>query len=131
MTTGWLAPTFPLNGSPGRRNRRRRGGPFVSPAGGGGRRQLGSRPAPGRLPAAPRAAAGGAVTLLLVNASCPAVRPSVRPTVLLDGSLSMQAAGGRWSEALALARRAGDVRLIGPAPGDTTPDRKSTRLNSS
>jgi hypothetical protein len=80
------------------------------------------------LPAGLRAAAWGAVTLLLVNASCPAVRPSVRPTVLLDGSLSMQAAGGRWSEALALARRAGDVRLIGPAPGDTTPSAGRTRL---
>jgi hypothetical protein len=33
--------------------------------------------------------------------------------VLLDGSLSMVAAGGRWDEARALARRLGDVRTFG------------------
>ena len=57
------------------------------------------------LPAGLRALGWGTVTLLLLNASCPAGSPSARPTVLLDASLSMQAAGGRWSEALALARR--------------------------
>lgn len=72
------------------------------------------------LPATLRAAGWGTLTLLLLNVSCPTVRPSNRPTVLLDASLSMQAAGGRWNEALALARRTGDVRLIGPPPDDTT-----------
>jgi hypothetical protein len=33
----------------------------------------------------------------------------------------MQVVGGRWAEAVTLAREAGAVRLIGPAPGDTTP----------
>ncbi|HEU5217085.1 MAG TPA: hypothetical protein VFU23_00400, partial [Gemmatimonadales bacterium] len=65
---------------------------------------------------------------LLVNASCPAVRRATRPVVLLDGSLSMQAAGGRWTEALAQARATGDVRLIGALPGDTTPSGGNSRL---
>src|ERR1044071_1837814 len=80
------------------------------------------------FPAGLRAAAWGAVTLLLVNASCPAVRPATQPIVLLDASLSMQAAGGRWTEALAEARKAGEVRLVGPPPGDATPSAGRTRL---
>jgi len=80
------------------------------------------------LPAGLRALGWGTVTLLLLNASCPAGSPSARPTVLLDASLSMQAAGGRWSEALALARRSGTVRLVGPPPGDTTPSAGRSRL---
>jgi hypothetical protein len=80
------------------------------------------------IPAGCRAAGWGAVALLLVNASCPVVLPSTRPVVLLDASLSMQAAGGRWSEALALARAAGDVRFIGVPPGDTTPSGGRSRV---
>ncbi len=80
------------------------------------------------LPAALRATGWGTLTLLLLNASCPTVRPSARATVLLDASLSMQAAGGRWSEAVVLARRSGEVRLVGPPPGDTTPSAGRSRL---
>ncbi|HEV8599838.1 MAG TPA: hypothetical protein VGQ69_10795 [Gemmatimonadales bacterium] len=80
------------------------------------------------LPAALRAAGWGTLTLLLLNASCPTARPSSRPTVLLDGSLSMQAAGARWTEALALARRSGEVRLLGVTPGDTTPSGGRSRF---
>ncbi len=80
------------------------------------------------IPALCRGVGWGAVTLLLVNASCPTVRPSPRPTVLLDASLSMQAAGGQWAEARAQARAAGDVRLVGALPGDTTPSGGRSRL---
>lgn len=73
------------------------------------------------LPAVLRAIGWSALTLLLVNASCPATRDSGRPVVLLDASLSMQAAGGRWSDALTLARQLGEVRLVGAPPGDSTP----------
>jgi len=68
-----------------------------------------------------RALGWAALGLLLVNLSC-AGRASIRPpVVLLDASLSLQAAGGRWEEALSVARREGNPRLIGAAPGDTTP----------
>jgi hypothetical protein len=80
------------------------------------------------LPAGLRAAAWGAVALLVLNVSCPAIRPPGRPIVLLDASLSMQAAGGHWGEALALARRTGEVRLVGALPGDTVPGAGRTRL---
>ncbi len=80
------------------------------------------------IPALCRGAGWGVLSLLLLNASCPTVPRSSRPTVLLDASLSMQAAGGRWAEALAQARAAGDVRLVGALPGDTTPSGGSSRL---
>ena len=80
------------------------------------------------LPAGLRAAGWGTLTLLLLNASCPAAERGGRPLVLLDGSLSMQAAGARWSEAAALAHRSGEVRLVGPAPGDTTPSAGRSQL---
>ncbi len=80
------------------------------------------------LPAGLRAAAWGAVALLVLNVSCPAIRPAGQPIVLLDASLSMQAAGGHWLEALALARRTGEVRLVGALPGDTVPGAGRTRL---
>lgn len=82
------------------------------------------------VPAVLRATGWSTLTLLLLNASCPTVRPSARPIVLLDASLSMQAAGGRWSEAAAMARRAGEVRLVGPLPGDTTASAGRSRLAS-
>jgi hypothetical protein len=66
-----------------------------------------------------RALGWAALGLLLVNLSC-AGRASIRrPVVLLDASLSLQAAGGQWDEALSLARREGTPRLIGAARGDT------------
>jgi hypothetical protein len=80
------------------------------------------------IPAACRAAGWGVLSLLLLNASCPSVRPALRPTVLLDASLSMQAAGGRWTEALSQARAAGEVRRVGALPGDTLPSGGTSRL---
>jgi hypothetical protein len=68
-----------------------------------------------------RALGWAALGLLLVNLSC-AGRASIRrPVVLLDASLSLAAAGGRWNEALNVARREGTPRLIGGAQGDSTP----------
>lgn len=80
------------------------------------------------IPALCRGAGWGVLSLLLLNASCPMVRPSARPTVLLDASLSMQAAGGRWTEALAQARSTGEVRLVGALPGDSTASGGFSRL---
>jgi hypothetical protein len=80
------------------------------------------------LPASCRAVAWGAVVLLVLNPSSPAVRSAKRPVVLLDASLSMQAAGGRWSEALALARQIGEVRPVGVPVGDTTASGGRSRL---
>ena len=80
------------------------------------------------LPASLRAVGWGTLTLLLLNAACPAVRASAKPLVLLDASLSMEAAGGRWREALALARRSGEVRFVGALPGDTTASGGRSRL---
>ena len=80
------------------------------------------------LPAGLRALGWGTLTLLLFNASCPSLRPAERPLVLLDGSLSMQAAGGRWAEALTLARDAGEVRLVGPPSPDSSPSAGRSRL---
>jgi hypothetical protein len=68
-----------------------------------------------------RALGWAALGLLLVNLSCAGQATIRRPLVLLDASLSLQAAGGRWEEALAIARREGSPRLIGPSRGDTTP----------
>jgi len=73
------------------------------------------------LPATCRAAGWSVIALLLVNASCPSVTPGAEPLVLLDASLSMGAAGGRWSEALAMARSAGEMRLVGARDGDSIP----------
>ena len=80
------------------------------------------------LPALLRATGWGTLSVLLLNAACPAVRASARPLVLLDASLSMQAAGGRWAEALALARRSGEVRFVGALPGDTLPTAGRSRM---
>lgn len=60
-----------------------------------------------------RAVAWTALGLLLLNVSCPRPPEIVRPLVLLDGSLSMTGAGGRWAEARAAAIRSGDVRIFG------------------
>src|SRR5437870_12581143 len=70
------------------------------------------------IPAGFRAVGWCSVALLLENGSCRGARMVGRPLVLLDASLGMQAAGGRWQEALALARRIGEVRLVGIQPRD-------------
>ncbi|HEX9754933.1 MAG TPA: hypothetical protein VGA42_04465 [Gemmatimonadales bacterium] len=69
----------------------------------------------GLFPAGCRAAAWGSVGLLVLNPGCPAPGVSARPVVLLDGSLSLTAAGGRWAEArrAATALGGGEVRLFG------------------
>ena len=76
------------------------------------------------VPALARTAALCALGLLLLDLTC-AVAPSriERPLILLDGSLSMTARGGRWREALDSAREWGEVRLFGDIrPGrDTAP----------
>ena len=79
--------------------------------------QLGRRAWPA---AVGRGVAWAALGVLLLDLTC-AVKPGVgaRPLVLLDGSLSMSAAGGRWQEALDSARAWGEVRLFGDAhPGN-------------
>jgi hypothetical protein len=73
------------------------------------------------LPAGLRALGWGFLALLLVNASCPAAPAVSRPLVLLDGSLSMQASGGKFAEALAAGRALGEIRLLGVPPSDTIP----------
>jgi hypothetical protein len=65
------------------------------------------------LPLTARAVAWAALGLLLLNVGCPRPPVARRPLVLLDGSLSMAAAGGRWGEVQAVAARLGDVRTFG------------------
>lgn len=61
-----------------------------------------------------RGIAGAALGLLLLDLTCPGRSgPTARPLVLLDGSLSMAAAGSQWSAALDSARLRGEVRLFG------------------
>ena len=73
------------------------------------------------LPAGLRGLGWGFLALLLLNASCPAAPAVTRPLVLLDGSLSMQASGGRFAEARKAGRSLGEVRLLGVAGADSTP----------
>jgi hypothetical protein len=84
----------------------------------------------GLVPLAARAVAWSALGLLLLNVSCPSTAGPLRPLVLLDGSLSMGAPGGRWTEARDSARRAGEVRLFGDevAIPDTIPSRGRSLL---
>ena len=65
------------------------------------------------IPLGCRAIAWSALGLLLVNVSCPVSGAPLRPLVLLDASLSMGAAGGRWAEAEDSAARWGEVRHFG------------------
>ncbi|HKP30802.1 MAG TPA: hypothetical protein VJU15_15425 [Gemmatimonadales bacterium] len=65
------------------------------------------------LPASLRAIAWASLGVLLLNPGCPLPPEQSRPIVLLDGSLSMRAAGARFDAALADARGAGEVRLFG------------------
>jgi hypothetical protein len=75
------------------------------------------------LPLVSRAVAWSALGLLLLNVGCPIAGRPEPPLVLLDGSLSMDAPGGRWAEARDSARRAGEVRMFGDedASTDTLP----------
>ena len=81
----------------------------------------------GWIPLVCRAVAWAAIGLLLLNVGCPAPPEELRPLVLLDGSLSLTAPGGRRSEALDSARRWGEVRVFGDErPGtDTMPRGRS------
>ena len=67
-----------------------------------------------------RAVAWTALGVLLLDLTC-ATAPAGggTPLVLLDGSLSMTAAGGRWSEASDSARAWGEVRRFGDAAAAT------------
>jgi hypothetical protein len=65
------------------------------------------------VPFIARAVAWSAIGLLLLNVSCPSTGRPQRALVLLDGSLSMGAPGGRWAAARDSAQRAGEVRLFG------------------
>jgi len=82
------------------------------------------------IPAVFRALAWSALGLLLLNLSCPSAGAPRRALVLLDGSISMGAAGGRWREALDSARRWGDVRTFGDehSGSDTVPLRGRSLL---
>lgn len=77
-----------------------------------------------------RFVAWAALGLLLINVSCPRSPDAGRPLVLLDGSLSMSAAGAHWDSALATARRLGDVRMFGDERdgGDSLPVRGRSLL---
>jgi hypothetical protein len=84
----------------------------------------------GAVPLVCRAVAWSALGLLLLNLSCPVAAAPRRPLVLLDGSISQTAAGGRWREARDSAARWGDVRLFGDERrgADTIPDRGRSLL---
>jgi hypothetical protein len=90
----------------------------------------------GWVPMACRAVAWSALGLLLVNIGCPAPGDDLPPLVLLDGSLSLDAPGGRWTAARDSAHRWGDVRVFGderrspdvPAARDSLPTRGRSQL---
>ena len=84
----------------------------------------------GLVPLVARAVAWSALGLLLLNVSCPSSGGPLRPLVLLDGSLSMDAPGGRWNEARDSARRQGEIRLFGDEMpvADTVPTRGRSLL---
>jgi hypothetical protein len=77
-----------------------------------------------------RAVAWAALGLLLLNVSFPVSGEPVRPLVLLDASLSMTAASGRWAEARDSAHRWGEVRTFGDerSGADTAPTRGRSLL---
>lgn len=82
------------------------------------------------VPLACRGIAWAALGLLLVNVSCPVTAAPLRPLALLDASLSMTAAGGRWVEARDSAARSGEVRYFGDerSSPDSVPVRGRSRL---
>ncbi len=65
------------------------------------------------IPLICRGIAWTALGLLLINLSCPVSGAPLRPLALLDASLSLDAAGGRWAEAKDSAARWGEVRQFG------------------
>lgn len=67
-----------------------------------------------------RGTAGALLGLLILDLTCARVGGAGRPLVLLDGSLSMAAAGGRGAEARDSAQRWGELRFFGADP--TGPD---------
>jgi hypothetical protein len=74
------------------------------------------------VPSGFRALAWSTLGILLLDLSCQRPPASLRPLVLLDASLSLGAAGGRWKEARAAAARLGEVRLLGTITGpDSAP----------
>src|SRR5688572_16573493 len=82
------------------------------------------------VPLVCRTVAWSALGLLLINLGCPVSDPPGRPLVLLDGSLSMTAPGGRWREARDSAAALGDVRIFGDerGSGDSMPTRGRSLL---
>jgi hypothetical protein len=92
-----------------------------------GLERLGRR---GWVPLAFRAVAWTALGLLLINLSCPVRGAALRPLVLLDASLSLGAAGGRWREARDSAASWGEVRGFGDERlnSDTLPSRGRSLL---
>jgi hypothetical protein len=84
----------------------------------------------GWVPLAFRAVAWTALGLLLINLSCPVRGAALRPLVLLDASLSLGAAGGRWREARDSAASWGEVRGFGDERlgSDTLPSRGRSLL---
>ncbi len=85
--------------------------------------------------AALRTLGGAALALLLINPASTTRVPDAPPTVLLDASLSLGAAGGRWREALdttrALAGKDGVILRFGgrvTANHTALPEDGSTRL---
>jgi hypothetical protein len=92
-----------------------------------GLERLGRR---GWVPLAFRAVAWTALGLLLINLSCPVRGAALRPLVLLDASLSLGAAGGRWREARDSAVSWGEVRDFGDERlnSDTVPSRGRSLL---
>lgn len=77
-----------------------------------------------------RGVAWTALGLLLLNLSCSVRGAPRRPLVLLDASLSVGAAGGRWREARDSAARWGELRTFGDErlSVDTTPARGRSLL---
>lgn len=77
-----------------------------------------------------RGIAWTALGLLLLNLSCPVRGSPRRPLVLLDASLSLGAAGGRWREARDSAVHWGEVRTFGDErlTTDTAPVRGRSLL---
>ena len=85
--------------------------------------------AKGRLLAALRGSSGALLALLLLDLTCARAAGGRRPLVLLDGSLSMTAAGGRGAEARDSAAAWGEVRRFGEdpvAPDSAAPFARST-----
>jgi hypothetical protein len=81
------------------------------------------------LPATLRGAAWTSLGLLIANPGCRIPGESGRPLVLLDASLSMVSAGGRWNEARAEALRLGEIRPFGdPGTGSDSTARAGRSL---